>query len=191
MKLIIFFVSLISTSLADSWNNHKLKFGITSKSPSEETRYAKRFRITQKNVEEHNKNPKNSYKMALNQFSHLTYEEFSNISCGTKSSKKIRSDIPNINMKEASIESNYPFGNYTMDTAPNSTDFRYLMQPVQNQRGCGACWAFATLSQLEGILKIRDPSFNLVLSQQYLVDCDNSNNACRGGWPQTSMSKFN
>jgi C1A family cysteine protease len=63
------------------------------------------------------------------------------------------------------------------------------MQPVQEQGSCGSCWAFATMRQLEAMMKIRNPNFNSVFGAQYLVDCDTTNAGCNGGWPNLAMGK--
>jgi len=55
------------------------------------------------------------------------------------------------------------------------------MGPIKEQLRCGSCWAFSTISIIEGaysILTGQQPQF----SEQQLVDCDTSNFGCNGGW---------
>ena len=52
-----------------------------------------------------------------------------------------------------------------------------------DQGGCGACWAFTTASVLESLNAIENnleaaPKYSV----QYLMDCDDGNFACDGGW---------
>lgn len=39
-----------------------------------------------------------------------------------------------------------PLGSYTRDTVPSFINYTDLYQPIQNQKQCGSCWAFAALS---------------------------------------------
>ena len=52
-----------------------------------------------------------------------------------------------------------------------------------DQGGCGACWAFVTATTLESLNAIENdlpavPTYSV----QYLMDCDEVNWACDGGW---------
>ena len=64
--------------------------------------------------------------------------------------------------------------------------------PIQSQGGCGACYAFATVSQLESIQRI-EGTYQFPLSQQELIDCTKKtgkqeieNEGCDGGFMATS-----
>lgn len=51
-----------------------------------------------------------------------------------------------------------------------------------NQGSCGSCWAFTTATTLESAIAIKGNSSPERLSVQYLVDCDETNFGCGGGW---------
>ena len=55
--------------------------------------------------------------------------------------------------------------------------------PAKNQGSCGSCWAFAAISALESIIKIREncPILNPDLSEQYILSCLSAAGDCRGG----------
>lgn len=55
--------------------------------------------------------------------------------------------------------------------------------PVKNQGGCGSCWAFGSVAQLESVKMIAEgvPDPDLDLSEQYMVSCDTNNFGCGGG----------
>jgi KDEL-tailed cysteine endopeptidase len=61
--------------------------------------------------------------------------------------------------------------------------------PVRNQGRCGACWAFAATAAIESQLAIR-PRGNMIvqLSQQELVDCDQTSRGCRGGLARNAFN---
>lgn len=68
-----------------------------------------------------------------------------------------------------------------------SVDWRSYMNPVRHQLDCGSCWAFSSTATVEGNYNIQ---FNqlLTLSEQYLVDCDEVDNGCDGGWPTSTFT---
>jgi C1A family cysteine protease len=52
-----------------------------------------------------------------------------------------------------------------------------------DQTGCGACWAFTTATTLESLNAIRNNLHKVpVYSVQYLMDCDDVDWGCDGGW---------
>lgn len=55
------------------------------------------------------------------------------------------------------------------------------MTSVKNQGSCGSCWAFGTLGSYEGVIKV-ETGQDTDLSEQWLVDCDDSAYGCDGGW---------
>ena len=74
---------------------------------------------------------------------------------------------------------------------PAAFDWRPDCTPVQNQGGCGSCWAFATVGTLECAISIKDGA-TVDLSEQWLISCNNETEephvlregswGCDGGW---------
>lgn len=69
---------------------------------------------------------------------------------------------------------------------PTSFDSRVqwpnCIHDIRNQQHCGSCWAFAGSETLSDRFCIASKgSINKVLSPQFMVSCDSSNNGCHGG----------
>jgi C1A family cysteine protease len=103
--------------------------------------------------------------MGINQFTHLTQEEFETTYLGTKINKMI------VNVDESFIS----VGDVDWVAAGAVTG-------VKNQGQCGSCWAFSSTGALEGLSKIAYGTLQS-FSEQQLVDCSGSygNQACSGG----------
>lgn len=72
-------------------------------------------------------------------------------------------------------------------TAPSAFDSRTqwptCVHPVLDQGQCGSCWAFGATEALSDRLCIASSGkTNVVLSPQYLVNCDTNNYGCNGGY---------
>jgi C1A family cysteine protease len=116
----------------------------------------------------------NSAVLALNLFADLTNKEFATTyaSCSVgkpvyPADKKVRYDVFNL---------------------PASVDWRQkgAVTNIKNQGQCGSCWAFSTTVSLEGWYFINNGQL-ISFSEQQLVDCDSSCNACSGCYPYLAM----
>ncbi|GMF23398.1 unnamed protein product [Phytophthora lilii] len=58
---------------------------------------------------------------------------------------------------------------------------------VKNQGQCGSCWAFAAVAALESAMCLTGQPLT-PLSEQQLLDCDESSYACQGGFPGDALS---
>ncbi len=74
---------------------------------------------------------------------------------------------------------------------PNSFDWRTRngTTPGKNQGGCGSCWAFAAVSQLEGHVHFYDGRIE-DLSEQQCLDCNAYGGGCGGGWLGAAYEVF-
>jgi C1A family cysteine protease len=94
-------------------------------------------------------------------------------------------DDPNWDMPE-------PFGIKTITDVPKASNLKQSVPPnwdwraqgavsyVRNQGTCGACWAFTTVANIEGLYFNKNKRMK-VLSEQQLLDCNTNNGGCSGG----------
>lgn len=80
---------------------------------------------------------------------------------------------------------------------PDSLDWRNytpaVVVPPKDQGGCGSCWAFSTVANIEGQWALKTKSAAVSLSEEQIVDCSHSceeyegqklcNGGCNGGLP--------
>ncbi|KAJ3678419.1 hypothetical protein LUZ60_002222 [Juncus effusus] len=140
-----------------------------------------RFAIFKDNVlfvDAHNAKPDRTYSLGLNRFADMTNEEFRKVHLGLK--------------MDGSERKNRVVGedNGVDEDLPESIDWRArgAVAPVKDQGSCGSCWAFSTVAAVEGINKIVTGEL-ISLSEQELVDCDNSQNqGCNGGLMDDAFS---
>jgi len=133
-----------------------------------------RFGIFKANVDHiNNINAKGlSYKLGINQFAHLTAEEFVHQYTGLKKPKTLwGEEMPYLGRH-----------NYTGEALPASVDWstKGAVTPVKNQGQCGSCWSFSTTGALEGAWEIATGKL-VSLSEQQFVDCDKVDSGCNGG----------
>jgi len=129
---------------------------------------------TSDKIELHNQEAdsgKHSYRLAHNQFSHLTHAEWRS---QYLMSKRPASDptIPRLMLHAAE------------DTSSLSTSVDWVAEGavtgVKSQGSCGCCWAFSTTGAIEGARYVKYGSLES-LSEQQLVDCDTYDSGCDGG----------
>ena len=130
--------------------------------------YLARFEVFKMNVMNLYKESQ-KYKTGITKFSDLTQQEFAKI-------------YLNLNYDAMAVANFNPAHPSFSNAAPDSFDWRDkgLVTPVRDQGMCGSCWAFSTVSNLEGLYyKLKGVAVDL--SEQILVDCDTYDSACNGG----------
>jgi len=58
---------------------------------------------------------------------------------------------------------------------------------VKDQGQCGSCWAFSAVCAMEGAYFLEHGEL-LSFSEEQIVDCDDDDHGCDGGWPTSAMS---
>ncbi len=127
-------------------------------------------------VEEHNKKNNTTYKLALNNFAHLTHEEFVNMY--TTSARRPMMMAAKMNLRTGVASS-----------VPASIDWvaKGAVTPVKDQGQCGSCWSFSTTGSMEGAYFNKYGSL-VSFSEQELVDCSSPlNHGCNGGLPDRAF----
>jgi|Dee2metaT_2_FD_contig_41_861910_length_1200_multi_9_in_0_out_0_1 C1A family cysteine protease len=139
----------------------------------EPVEHVHRLNVFEQNVykiREHNAKGE-KWTMALNQFGHLTGDEFkAQISSGLKTSSMIYGDIPHDTFDGEGAE--------IADSVDWTT--KGAVTPVKNQAQCGSCWAFSTTGGLEGAYYLKNNKLQS-FSEQQLVSCDKTDAGCNGG----------
>lgn len=146
------------------WEEFKNEFKLAFKKSKDELKMSKKFKENIEKINTHNSDSSCTWKMGKNKFSHLSFEEFEAQYCGTKipeneTNSLMVADVilrynsttlPPINQKGINNARQNIIGvnNILIGDLPSSVSYLHLMQPVDDQGQCGACWAFAAMAQL-------------------------------------------
>jgi len=126
----------------------------------------KTFKANLEMINAHNAG-ESSYKLAVNEFADMSYEQFAKTHLGYK---------PSAVRKGEEFVSAFP--------AAPAIDWRTkgAVGPVKNQGQCGSCWAFSATAALEGAHALSGKPY-VALAEQQLVDCSGAfgNMGCNGG----------
>jgi KDEL-tailed cysteine endopeptidase len=155
---------------------HMNKHGLTFKDGAEFTKRLSIFADNHDLITLHNADNKATYKMGLNRFSHLTFDEFIDAVRigGTRT--------PNLRRNRSSNVHSAP-----KDVTTLASDIDWVAKGavtgVKNQGNCGSCWSFSTTGSLEGAYYLKYGQL-LAFSEQELVSCDvgGADSGCQGGW---------
>lgn len=178
MKFLIILFSFVLITLINAqgnrdWDDFKRRFRRSFRNRTEESSCMNRFRRKDEQIKRHNlkfAKHKEFYTMGHNRFSDMSLEELSRI-------------MPNI---QPGITTRSLASIPSVPNVPDSLSYKEFCQPVQDQKDCGCCWAFAVGAQLETQIKIKFPVWDTIVSAQYLLDCS-VNSGCAGGWPANTF----
>jgi len=149
--------ALAAKRASDKWDNDKRR-AIYRKNLKTIVLHNKRYRAGEV-----------GYKMGVNEYSDLSWEEFK-ATVGLGGCTLKRSEGGKV-------------ANFTHEAA-DGVDWRTegAVTAVKNQAHCGSCWAFSTTGSTEGAVKIAGGQL-ISLSEQQLVDCAKAegNHGCEGG----------
>jgi hypothetical protein len=166
----------------------------------------KRYRNFKKNLkwieEENRKSGEELY--GINQFTDLTFEEYKNRLMNPEVMRKAIEEMKNKSLRFLHEDNNnHQHHHHHQDegkTKPidenlnlkqqQHVDWRNWDGPVKNQESCGSCWAFAAVASIEILYNKLKGKFT-PFSEQYLVDCDNLDYGCEGGWPTETITWLN
>uniref|UniRef100_A0A7N0UM27 Uncharacterized protein n=1 Tax=Kalanchoe fedtschenkoi TaxID=63787 RepID=A0A7N0UM27_KALFE len=90
-------------------------------------------------------------------------------------------------LQDPKFETSFKYEN--ANNIPQSMDWREkgVLTPIKNQSPhgskCGSCWAFASISTIESVNKLKTGEL-VSLSEQELLDCTDNNGGCGGGYPE-------
>lgn len=160
------------TSAFDEW---KAQYG-ANWSGEEEAFRRLIFEKNTRTMEKHNADASQTYKMAINQFSVYTDEEFVNTFLTPMMGQE---SLPEPVVEQTEVLN-------TIGAVDWTTQGK--VTKVKNQGSCGSCWAFSATGVMESWALFKGQ--NLDLSEQQLVDCSRpqGNQGCNGGWPSSALN---
>ena len=151
---------------------------------SDPVEYLKRLAIFSENqakIESHNAKGL-SYMMKMNQFGHMTGDEFKAAMTGFSPTEQKLLKTGGLRKSGVKVSSTPFVWKGRKDELADSVDWttQGAVTAVKNQGQCGSCWTFSTTGAIEGAHFLK--SGNLVsLSEQEIVSCDTGGNGCGGG----------
>ena len=176
--LLLGVTTVLSISPLERFNNWVNTFSIDLKDTATQSRIFNNWLTNDQLIRDTNAKSL-SYTLAHNAFSGYSHDEF----------RELMSLKPMF--YPTSTESLYD-DSYLGNELPESVDWRTkgVVNPIKDQGQCGSCWAFSTIQAVESAVALKTGTlYNL--SEQQLVDCDDMDFGCSGGWMDNAFSWIN
>jgi hypothetical protein len=173
--LAIPFVAAADVPLTMSWEDWKNEFGMIFNGDEEDSRRAV-YEANIATIEAEN-SQNNTYTLGVNQFAHLTEDEFVAQFTGGEDGSVLGPD--DAHMGELELGERASSVDWTTKSG--------VVNKVKNQGQCGSCWAFSAVGTVESAYALAAGRLGSY-SEQQLVDCDHRSNGCSGGYNQLGMS---
>lgn len=134
-------------------------------------------------ISQHNSNPLNGYRLDINQWTDLTWDEFQQKRLGIPPQPQSLNPSTLLD-KSLEVES---LNQSLSKTIPENWDWRWTLPEIKDQGDCGSCWAFSTVCSIEHKMFFR---YNQIrnLSEQQFIDCERKSFGCRGGFLSSAFS---
>lgn len=170
----------------EEWKNFKVKYGKATSRTLEEENYRRSIFIENiDKVKRHNilyENGSSTYKMGINKFSDMTFEEFEkSYLMPERQSIDVQNStyIVHNNITKSRVKS------------PDRWDWRdaWILPPVKDQSGCLSCWAFAVVASVEAAWA-RSSGELEYLSEQFLIDCTEDYMCENGGFVDKAYERI-
>ena len=144
---------------------HVAAYGLSFGTPEEYQFRQAIYERKDKENDEINADPENTFTVGHNMFSTWTDAEYKRL-LGYRGPKNTTEYV-----EQPAVD------------IPTDIDWRTrgAVNPVKNQGQCGSCWAFSATSAIEGHHFIQQGTL-VSLAEQQLVDCDTTCYGCNGGW---------
>ncbi|XP_059608175.1 procathepsin L-like [Phlebotomus argentipes] len=175
LLVVLLLLPLAGAEIA-SWEEFKTAFNRTYRRSFRERRSRDAFLANAALVAEHNgafEHNRTSFRLALNALADLNRQEY-----------LVRFVHLQADKAESTDDGDAIVAAFGAAEAPQSVDWRELgfRPPADNQKSCGACYAFSIVHSIEGQI-FKRTSKMIALSEQQIVDCsfDMGNQGCAGG----------
>jgi C1A family cysteine protease len=158
-------------------------------------------------VKTENKRSGRRFKLGINRFSHLTWENFKQQYLMKKGDLFKTSDLADTEVRKfpqasffdglgtSASDEDQEEGTRNLqasrrnarlqaaiDTLPKWVNWRNQVSPVKDQKDCSACYVFAALGAYEALINIKFGR-KFTLSEQEIIDCSTFTSGCVGGNP--------